>query len=89
MYKINVDVKRIFPERDLVISILQKLGGRASIDEIYDFLDESLSKDVIVAVLSSQSQFTVKQEKWSPEHLISPIWVYIGPKPELADLFCI
>ncbi|MFZ2039016.1 MAG: hypothetical protein WAV11_03730 [Minisyncoccia bacterium] len=80
MYRINVNRKKSVPERNLIFSVLQKLGGKASVDGIFDFLDESVSKDVINAILFSHNQSMVKQEKWSGKHLFSIIWEYIGPK---------
>ena len=80
MYRINAPGKIAYPEKELVLSILQKLGGEASVDEIYDLLDGSLSKDVITGVLCSQNQSLVKQSEWTVKDIISPVWIYIGPK---------
>jgi hypothetical protein len=89
VYRINATFKSSFPEKDLVISTLQKLGGSASVDEIYDLLEESISKNLITDILISQSQLmTVKKQMWNPRHLLSPVWEYIGPKQEFADLIC-
>jgi len=86
MYRIESVPKSSYPEKDLILSILQKLGGEATVDEIYHLLNGSLSKDVIIGVLCTQNHSMVRLKKWSLRHPNLPIWVYIGQKIRLTDL---